>query len=299
MAISYGKDTTTRKVVVRQVWASNLLQEICYINQALFDHTFVAIDTEFPGTIYQPAIDKAFFATMNPNHTYFFMKSNVEDLKLIQLGLTLTNAQGKLPNFGSPSESYIWQFNFRDFDMTKDLYNRKSIEFLTTHGIDFESHRNYGIHTAEFAWVFLNSNLVAWKSNLTWVTFHGGYDFGFMIKILTQDSLPSDLPSFIRYVVWYFGNKVYDVKQMIKPLKTWYGGLNKLAKGLNVERQVGNCHQAGSDSLLTIQTYWKLVKVYEERYRENGNKTMSKNERTLYGLEIKVAERHVCNTYST
>ncbi|KAM7254042.1 hypothetical protein ACFE04_028226 [Oxalis oulophora] len=276
------------KVVVRQVWAANLVEEIGYINQALFDHTFVAIDTEFPGTIYQPAMDKVFFPTINPDDNYFSIRSNVEDLKLIQLGLTLTNAQGNLPNFGSPTESYIWQFNFRDFDITKDSYNRNSIEFLKKQGIDFENHRNYGIHSADFAWVFLNSNLVAWKSNLTWVTFHGGYDFGFMIKILTQHSLPSDLPSFIRHVVWYFGNKVYDVKHMIKPFNRWYGGLNKLAKGLNVERgQVGNCtHQAGSDSLLTILTYWKLVQVFNEEYRENGYKTMSKNELTIYGLEI-------------
>ena len=41
------------------------------------------------------------------------------------------------------------------------------------------------------------------------------------------------------------------------------GGLNKLAEDLDVER-VGPMHQAGSDSLLTASTFFKLRSVYFE-----------------------------------
>lgn len=35
------------------------------------------------------------------------MRCNVDILKLIQLGITLTNAEGQVP-----AEGYTWQFNF-------------------------------------------------------------------------------------------------------------------------------------------------------------------------------------------
>jgi CCR4-NOT transcription complex subunit 7/8 len=43
--------------------------------------------------------------------------------------------------------------------------------------------------------------------------------------------------------------------------ETLKGGLNKLAEDLEVER-VGPMHQAGSDSLLTSSTFFKLRKMF-------------------------------------
>ncbi len=48
-----------------------------------------------------------------------------------------------------------------------------------------------------------------------------------------------------------------------------YGGLSQLAETLKVER-IGPMHQAGSDSLLTMQTYFALVKrFWPSNYDEN------------------------------
>lgn len=60
-----------------------------------------------------------------------------------------------------------------------------------------------------------------------------------------------------------------------EPLK---GGLNKLAEDLDIER-VGPMHQAGSDSLLTSATFFKLRKVYFD-----GKIDDSKYLGILYGL---------------
>ena len=38
-------------------------------------------------------------------------RCNVDMLKLIQLGLTFTDAEGQLPRYGG--ELCVWQFNFR------------------------------------------------------------------------------------------------------------------------------------------------------------------------------------------
>jgi CCR4-NOT transcription complex subunit 7/8 len=48
---------------------------------------------------------------------------------------------------------------------------------------------------------------------------------------------------------------------MMTAVEGLYGGLSALADSLQVER-IGSMHQAGSDSLLTAQTYFALVKKY-------------------------------------
>lgn len=63
------------------------------------------------------------------------LKINVDMLKLIQLGLTFTDAEGNLPVCNG--EHTVWQFNFRGFRMSEDVYAQDSIELLKQSGIDF------------------------------------------------------------------------------------------------------------------------------------------------------------------
>ena len=56
----------------------------------------------------------------------------------------------------------------------------------------------------------------------------------------------------------YFIN-YYDIKTMVKRNDNLQGGLNKLAQSLEVLRE-GKTHQAGSDSVVTIDVYFKLIK---------------------------------------
>ena len=48
---------------------------------------------------------------------------------------------------------------------------------------------------------------------------------------------------------------------MMTSVEGMYGGLNALADALHVER-IGPMHQAGSDSLLTAQAFFALVKKH-------------------------------------
>jgi CCR4-NOT transcription complex subunit 7/8 len=57
---------------------------------------------------------------------------NTSRLKLIQLGITLADADGVFPQ-----PVCTWQFNFR-FDKKTDQYNKKSIDLLTEAGINFD-----------------------------------------------------------------------------------------------------------------------------------------------------------------
>ncbi|PPR98445.1 hypothetical protein GOBAR_AA22220 [Gossypium barbadense] len=89
-----------KPVIVREVFADNLEYEFMLIRSVLHNYSFVSMDTEFPGTIFKP--DKKFVQLGNPEVNYRFMKVNVDAIKIIQLGLTLSDSEGNLPDFGTP-----------------------------------------------------------------------------------------------------------------------------------------------------------------------------------------------------
>ncbi|XP_065851275.1 probable CCR4-associated factor 1 homolog 11 [Euphorbia lathyris] len=283
-----------KPVIIREVWAENLEFEFSLIEKAIPLHPLVSLDTEFPGTIFKSNHN----SSASPHDVYSNMKLNVDVLKIVQLGLTLSDPNGNLPSFGTES-SYIWQFNFRDFDIHRDPCNEESIKLLKKQGIDFNKNREKGIDSRIFGgrwvWSLVTSH---YKSSSTWITFHGGYDIGLLIKIFTGQNLPSQLEWFLKLVEFYFGNHVYDLKYMSYN-HGLHGGLEKLATNMGVYRICGNSHEAGSDSLLTLQTFIKFLHLYFDRINFNASHGV------LYGLCFKTAYPYLlpikfyANTYMT
>ncbi|KAI9114243.1 hypothetical protein K1719_014893 [Acacia pycnantha] len=237
-----------QQVIVREVWASNLFSELPLIHSTIPYFSFASFDTEFPGTIIIPNVDKHIYPMLSPTTNYSFMKINVDVLNIIQLGLTLSDSNGNLPKFGTQN-GHIWQFNFSDFDVERDYQKVES-------GLLFNSH-------------------------LTWVTFHSSYDFGFLIKLVIGRQLPPNVHEFKHLVAQFFGPKTYDMKHIIKFCNGLCGGLERVAMLLNVNRVVGNSHQAGSDSLLILKTFMKLKDVYFNEHR-----LLEKFQGILYSLEV-------------
>jgi len=60
-----------------------------------------------------------------------------------------------------------------------------------------------------------------------------GYDFGYMLKILTSQPLPTDELEFFDLVKMFFPN-IYDVKYLMKSCKNLKGGLQEVADQLEV-----------------------------------------------------------------
>jgi len=194
-------------------------------------------------------------------------------LKLIQLGLTLTDTDGNLPIIDG--RYCMWQFNFKEFNLKDDMYARDSIELLKQSGIDFQILNEKGIDVERFGELFMVSGVVL-SRNIKWLTFHSGYDFGYLLKLLTCVSLPSNEADFFKVLETYFPC-FYDMKFLMKFTENLHGGLSKLADHLDVER-IGPQHQAGSDSLLTACTFFKM----RERYFNNIQ--LEKYSCILYGL---------------
>jgi CCR4-NOT transcription complex subunit 7/8 len=256
---------------IREVWNDNLEEEFALIREIVDDFPYIAMDTEFPGIVLRPVGN---FKNSNDYH-YQTLKDNVDVLKLIQLGLTFSDDQGNLPTCGT-DKYCIWQFNFREFNVNEDVFANDSIELLRQSGIDLNKNNENGIDAVRFGELLMSSGIVL-NDSVYWVTFHSGYDFGYLLKLLTCQNLPDTQAGFFNLINMYFPT-LYDIKHLMKFCNSLHGGLNKLAELLEVER-IGICHQAGSDSLLTACTFRKL--------KENFfSCSLEKYAGVLYGLGV-------------
>ncbi|KAL7098987.1 hypothetical protein ACP275_09G053700 [Erythranthe tilingii] len=239
------------------VWPHNLMSEFSRIDSCVSLFPYVSIDTEFPGIVYhhQINIPKYSMESLSPAEFYAVMKRNVDALKLIQLGLTLSSSDGR--------SHCSWEFNFRDFDSDRDLQNPESVSFLKRQGINILKNKQRGIES----WVFV---LLFWRvfggpgKKLKWATFHGPYDLGFLIKILTGMELPESLDGFMMLVRGFFGDEVYDLKKVVRVFGLG-GGLEGVARSLNLERVTGKRHQAGSDNLMIMRVFFELKESVSKR----------------------------------
>ena len=207
---------------------------------------------------------------INSDFYYQYIKVNVNKLKLIQLGITLTNARGE-----QPPNTATWQFNLK-FDIDKDNHSQESINLLNNSGINFHKIKKDGISHSLFAEYFTVSGMVL-NDNITWISFNGLSDFAYLLKLLIGESLPNNSNDFLDLMKLYFPN-AYDIKYLINENELYTGGLNKIANELNIERK-GEVHQAGSDSLITSQVFFKLI---ENNTINNNDLNYGKN--ILYGI---------------
>ena len=259
-------DSIKDKTGIMEVYKENFIEEIKNLSKLLEDYNYIGMDTEFPGTVFS-------IKNMCDDFYYKSLKTNVDNLKLIQLGITLTNERGEYPkNY----PYHTWQFNLK-FDKNVDKYHPSSINLLKQSGIDFEKLKNRGIDHNLFSQYLMTSALVL-NPEIKWISFQGSYDFGYLLKLLLgTELLPESEEVFVESLNLYFVN-FYDIRMLVKGYQNMQGGLNRLAEQLNVQR-LGMIHQAGSDSMITSDVFFKLIQggyINENKLKDLKN--------TLHGI---------------
>lgn len=243
--------------IICEVWACNLEEEMKKIRELVLTYNFVAMDTEFPGVVVRPIGE----FRSSVDYQYQLLRCNVDLLKIIQLGMTFTNEKGEYP----PGTA-TWQFNFK-FNLTEDMYSQDSIDLLMNSGLQFQKHEEEGIDTLYFAELLLTSGVVL-CDKVKWLSFHSGYDFGYMVKLLTDSPLPEEEQDFFQILNLFFPT-IYDVKYLMKSCKNLKGGLQEVADQLELQR-IGRQHQAGSDSLLTGMAFFRMKELFFEDHIDDA-----------------------------
>uniref|UniRef100_A0A8C6TS17 poly(A)-specific ribonuclease n=1 Tax=Neogobius melanostomus TaxID=47308 RepID=A0A8C6TS17_9GOBI len=247
---------TDSSQIICEVWASNVEDEMRKIRAVIQNYNYIAMDTEFPGVVVRPIGE--FRSTVD--YQYQLLRCNVDLLKIIQLGLSFMNEDGTTRQAPPPGNSTS-NSTSRKNSLQEDMYSQDSIDLLQNSGLQFKKHEEEGIDTLYFAELLMTSGLVLCE-NVKWLSFHSGYDFGYLVKLLTDARLPEEEHDFFQILNLFFP-AIYDVKYLMKSCKNLKGGLQEVADQLELKR-IGRQHQAGSDSLLTGMAFFRMKELFFE-----------------------------------
>lgn len=251
---------------VWDVWAHNFYEGMQLLRQLTRDSKYVAVDTEFPGVV-----AKVFGEYANSfEQAYHNIKVNIDMMKPIQIGFSFFNEKGQTV---APVSTV--QFNIK-WNVDNDTYADDSIKLLAFSGIDFEKLKRTGIELNDFAEAFISSGL-ALNERITWIGFHSAYDFAYMMKICTDwMQMPDNFSEFQKLLLIFFP-RIIDLKAMMSEHKFPKSGLQELADLMRVPR-IGFKHQAGSDAMLTGETFFRFLEEH------GGGKIDQKVLNLVYGL---------------
>jgi CCR4-NOT transcription complex subunit 7/8 len=151
--------------------------------------------------------------------------------------------------------------------------------------------RMLSLYSISLAWTskkLLSLELVT-DRNVTWLSFHSGYDFGYLVKIMFPAQLPENEDNWLDFVRTFFP-RIWDIKFLFRHAQRLAqrgvlnqqgaaiinamgtrSGLQDLADELQCSR-VGQSHTAGSDAWLTGLVFWQLrQKLYSGTISDEHN----------------------------
>lgn len=244
---------------LRTMTAANLDSEMGLIGEMMVQYPYVTIDVEFAGVVHHPPYTGS---RPTPDEIYAAVKSNVDEVPAVQIGITLSDAEGNLPtrSSSSPEQEIAWEVVFSDFDAGRDPHVVDSVEFLKSQGIDFDLARQIGVTSTAFG-----EKLLAIlpppsrRGELTWSAFGGAYDMGYLVKMLTGGQpLPETRQQLMQLVKSRLGGgRIFDSKYLVEhdrqDLRN--AGLRHTADVLGVRQQEGVKMLAGHKSVVAAAIF--------------------------------------------
>lgn len=190
---------------VRNVWHWNLLENMAILREIIKRYNFISLECKFPGIVARP------IGTFKSTYEYHYqtLRANVDILQVVQVSMTFSDEFGNRPPVST------WQFNFK-FNVCEDMSSIDGIELLRQSGVNFEMLEVEGIDIFAFAEMLISSGLVL-NPDIHWITFHSGYDLGYLLSLMINTKLPAEKTEFIKYINMYFPS-VWDVKYILRSL---------------------------------------------------------------------------------
>lgn len=249
---------------IADVWAQNFEEERGRLLAVVERCRYAAVDFEFPGVV-RPS--SAPLAPRSAEERYAELRGSVDSTKPIQLGLAL---------FGKDGEQLgCWQFNLH-FDERNDRAEASALRFLrATVGMNLRRHATDGVDTSAVGELLVSSGLVL-TEDIRWLTFHGMYDFAYLLRVVTGGAMPLTLAAFDRALDDHFPRRL-DIKRYLPR-----GSLSHLGEEFGLRRQ-GHAHHGGSDALLTAELFFKISRHVGDAIRDGR----------LYGLHSEASEAKV------
>ncbi|OEL21799.1 hypothetical protein BAE44_0017183 [Dichanthelium oligosanthes] len=238
-------------VCVRLVWAENLMSELATIRALLPRYPYVTIHAEHGGgdadelgrLALPPGVREE---DLPASARYALAKIDVDAFPLLQLGITLCDAHGRLPELPSPGATAaaesVWQVGLpaRDPSCIKALAHALFVSGVVSSG--------------------------TW-GKVTWVVHGGLYHLGFLLKVLTGGApLPDTRREFLAALRAYLGRSVFDVRYVAARLPKGVklrGPLAYLAALLGAPAaEARRPWQAGEKSLAACQVFMRIKGLY-------------------------------------
>jgi len=256
---------------VCNVWKRNFAYHMSLLRHYVPAFNFVTIDVKFPGIISRPI---GTFHSTSEFH-YQTLRSNIDLVQPLQLGLTLTDAAGNVPPGGNHVGT--WQFNFK-FDPEEAMCSTEGLEVLKLSGLDLNRHKTDGIDIADFFEALTSSGLLM-NPMVNWITFYSGYDLGLLVSQLINTAVPNEKEDYMELVRRFFP-QVWDVKMLVKAFNlSTKNYLHEIAEDFQLFRG-SSWSSAGADSRLTALCFYEIL-------RSLGDVIFSVKNR-LFGLEDEI-----------
>lgn len=263
-----------------EVWKWNLSAQMLILRQLVPQYGYITVDVKFPGILARPI---GTFHSTTEFH-YQTLRANIDLIEPVQIGLTITDAQGNIP----PGTPGTWQFNMK-FDPNDQMCSQDGLEILRRSGLDLEKHRSDGIEPFELAEVLTSSGLLL-SDEVTWITFHAGYDLGLVLAMLRQKAVPAERSDFLKLLEVYFPI-VWDVKTLVKAFNlSAKNFLHEVAEDFQLIRGTAFL-PAGADSRLAALCFYEILRSYGENLRPARNCLFGLGEEPTAFLNPPVAPR--------
>lgn len=249
---------------VRNVWRWNLEEQMAVLRDVVERYKFISLDCKFPGIVTRPI---GTFKTTSEYH-YQTLRSNVDLLQVVQVGLSFADEFGNRPlGVGT------WQFNFK-FSIKDDMCSTDGLDLLRQAGVVFDMNEVEGIDVFAFGELLISSGLVL-DDSINWITYHSGYDLGYLLSVMLNDKLPVEEAGYLKALSVYFPT-VWDVKHIVRMFHTSpKSTLAEIADELNIRSNTntngGNrVSSSGNEAILNCAVFFELRRIIPEIGKAQG-----------------------------